>query len=335
MSAALVAENLSIGYRGTRRGDVSVASAMNASLRAGELTCLLGPNGAGKSTLLRTLCGMQAPLAGNVQIAGQALSTLGAPELARLLSVVLTERVETEYLSVWELVALGRFPFTGWLGRLSDEDRAAVQRAIRQCELESFATRMLPELSDGERQRALIARALAQETPLVLLDEPTAFLDVPRRVEVLRLLWTLARETGKAFLVSTHDLDLALRCADRLWVLAPGTPLVTGLPEELALSGVLERTFRGQGFAFNSADGTFHIERTARGQIKLSGSGPAAHWTRRALERHGYTLQENAAVCVSVSNGPKWSIEAGGPAREAASLPDALALIEELSAAKV
>ncbi|HBL25840.1 MAG TPA: ABC transporter ATP-binding protein, partial [Acidobacteria bacterium] len=193
--------------------------------------------------LLRTLAGMQPPLAGRVVVAGEDLRELGPRRLARHLAVVLTDRIVVEALTATALVELGRYPYTGWSGRLAAADHAIVQRSLAAVGAQDLAGRSVAELSDGERQKVMIARALAQEPEVLLLDEVTAFLDLPHRVEVLRILRRLAHDEGKAVLLSTHDLELALRNADRLWLLPKGGPLVAGGAGELIESGVFERTF--------------------------------------------------------------------------------------------
>ncbi len=244
--AALHARHLSTGYRQGKRTRV-VHRGLNLRLRRGALTALLGPNGAGKSTLLRTLAGLQPPLAGEVWLDGRPLHALSAHELARHLAVVLTDRVDVGYMSAYALAALGRYPYTRWDGRLSAEDEAIVQEAMRAAHCESLAARTASELSDGERQRVMLARALAQQTPIILLDEPTAFLDLPRRIEIMHLLRDLAHDTGKAFLISTHDLELALHLADELWLMAADGTFAIGTPEEVRRRGDLLRVFAAEG----------------------------------------------------------------------------------------
>lgn len=229
--------SLSIGYH------QPLASSLNLQLRPAELVCLIGPNGAGKSTLLRTLAGMQSPLKGSVKIDEVDLHSMPALELAKQLAIVLTGRIEAGNLSAYALVTLGRHPYTDWRGTLTPRDEEAVQHAMRLTGSDVLASRPIHELSDGERQRVMIARALAQEPKILLLDEPTAFLDLPRRVDLLQLLKRLSRETQCAILLSTHDLDLALRIADKLWLLSSHGELHIGLPEELALNGSLARIF--------------------------------------------------------------------------------------------
>ena len=303
----LTSDNLTIGYAGARGAQRVVAAQLAPSLPAGTLVCLLGPNGAGKSTLLRTLAGMQPPLQGEVMLAGQPISGFSARDLARRLSVVLTERVQVGLLTAYELVALGRHPYTSWTGRLSAADHAVVVKALDVVGATPLGQRKVLELSDGERQKVLIARALAQEPLVILLDEPTAFLDLPRRVEVMHILRALAHEEGRSVLLSTHDLDLALRNADLLWLLTPEGLLHAGTPEDLVLSGAFEATFAAEGVRFNRETGTFDIDRPVAGHLDLIGEGLPAIWTGRALERAGY----------EVTRGPN------GSARRVQVLPEA------------
>lgn len=320
----LTTHSLSTGY-----GPRVITSHLNLELRAGELACLVGPNGAGKSTLLRTLAGMQAPLAGHVRIAGEDVHHLPAIDLAKRLAIVLTERLDVGNLSAYALTTLGRHPYTDWRGTLTPHDEAVVRAALTRVGAAPLAARPVNELSDGERQRVMIARALAQEPQVLLLDEPTAFLDLPRRVDILQLLSTLARERRCAILLSTHDLDLALRVADCLWLMAPNGALTTGLPEELALNGALAATFHSEGVEFDNATGAFKVVRHACGPIALFGDGPRAQWTARALERIGYEVRwADAEVPLRVEvSGEIWRVNGAQPARECYSLVE---LIEQV-----
>ncbi len=290
----LQTDALSIGYRRARRADVVVARNLNFVLRPGELVCLLGPNGAGKSTLMRTLARLQPPLSGQIWLDDRPLGDLRPGQLARRLSVVLTERVDVGAMSGYGLVSLGRHPHTGWTGALSERDRRIVHWALQAVRAQDLADRRLLEMSDGERQKVLIARALAQEPRVMLLDEPTAFLDLPRRVEVMELLRRLAQENQQAILLSTHDLDLALRNADRLWLLAAEGALYDGAPEDLILNGAFERVFAGEGVTFDRHSGFFHTRQQTCGRVLVHGHSAAAFWTRRALERIGYAVVADA-----------------------------------------
>jgi iron complex transport system ATP-binding protein len=288
--AALSTSLLSIGYTAPRQPPKVVLDDITVALNAGELVCLIGPNGAGKSTLMRTLAGMQPPLSGAIKIQGEDLSALSPRDLAQRLSIVLTERVDVGILSAYALVALGRFPYTDWSGTLTPADEAVVRWAIQAVGAVDLAARNVGELSDGERQKIMIARALAQEPAVMLLDEPTAFLDLPRRAEMMQLLRRLARETGRAILLSTHDLDLALHNADRMWLLPKGGPLHVGAPEDLVLSGAFEQAFQAEGVQFDPYTGSFRSSIDPAGQVDLHGEGLPAIWTTRALERAGFCV---------------------------------------------
>lgn len=290
----LQTDSLSIGYRRARRAASVIASGLRFALRPGELVCLLGPNGAGKSTLMRTLARLQPALSGRIWLDGRPLEELRPGQLARRLSVVLTDRVDVGAMTGYGLASLGRHPYTGWTGTLNERDQRIVRWALHAVRADGLADRLIVEMSDGERQKILIARALAQEPRVMLLDEPTAFLDLPRRVEVMDLLRRLARENGQAILLSTHDLDLALRNADRLWLLSAGGELYDGAPEDLVLGGAFERVFSAEGVIFDRDRGSFHTREESCGLVLLRGEGAAAFWTRRALERVGYAVEEVA-----------------------------------------
>jgi iron complex transport system ATP-binding protein len=317
VSRALVSlHDLEVGYRMAKRPPRVVVGPLSLSLHPGELVCLLGPNGAGKSTLMRTMAGMQPSIRGEVRLDGQNLHRLAPRDLARRLSVVLTERVSAGLLSVYELVALGRHPFTDWTGRLTAHDHTIVQRSICAVGAETLAGRQVAELSDGERQKAMVARALAQEPEIMILDEITAFLDLPRRVEIMKILKGLAHDGGRAILLSTHDLDLALHTSDTLWVVQ-GPNVVAGMPEELVLNGVLEAAFASDGVWFDRERGAFRLRHQGRGAAAVDGDTVVATWTRRALERRGYDVVagEDAPLRVRVGGtiaDPLWTLVQDG-----------------------
>ena len=234
--------NLSIGY--TSKHSVKVVTeGITDTIRSGELTCLLGENGSGKSTLLRTLSGFLPPLSGDITILGKPLKAYREKELATVIGVVLTEKSNLQNMTVEELVGMGRSPYTGFWGRLSAGDKAKVGEALSMVGIASLRDRLVQTLSDGERQKVMIAKALAQETPIIFLDEPTAFLDYPSKVEILHLLHRLSREMQKTVFLSTHDLELALQVADQLWLMAKGRGVHTGTPENLTRDGSLECFF--------------------------------------------------------------------------------------------
>lgn len=246
--------NLSTGYC-QRHNTTVVAQGMNASLNDSSLTCLLGPNGGGKSTLLRTLSAFQPPLDGKIKVMDKGLGEYTHTECARIIAVVLTERVDADGMTVSELVAMGRSPYTGFWGGTNDDDQKVVNESLRMVGMSSFARRHVHTLSDGERQKVMIAKALAQDTPVILLDEPTAFLDYTSRVELMRLLQSLAHDKGKTILVSTHDVDLAMLMADNIWLIDREHGLATGTPSEVTAKGHLARYFPGIEQIFSSIAG--------------------------------------------------------------------------------
>lgn len=251
-------QGLSIGYIHKKETKV-IAKDMDATICSGELTCLLGANGAGKSTLLRTLSAFLKPLSGNIWIQGRRLSDYRDKELATVIGVVLTEKCQLRNMTVTELVGMGRSPYTGFWGTLSKNDRRIVEDAIALVRIEDLKERMVHTLSDGERQKVMIAKALAQETPVIFLDEPTAFLDYPSKVEAMLLLRRLAHETGKTVFLSTHDVELALQTADTLWLMKRANPLIIGSPRELADMGALENFFIGKDFTFDKEEMRFRV----------------------------------------------------------------------------
>jgi iron complex transport system ATP-binding protein len=326
-------QDLTIGYVRPRGNDYVVAQALSLSLASGELVCLIGPNGVGKSTLLRTIAGMQPSLTGRVLLDGRDIRALKPREMAQRLSIVLTERVHVGILSAYALVALGRTPYTDWTGRLALHDEEIVRRAIRTVGATELAYRNVSELSDGERQKVMIARALAQEPTLMILDEPTAYLDLPRRVEIMRILRRLVRTTGSAVLLSTHDLDLALRSADRIWLMRAGGAVEVGAPEDLVLCGAFEATFHSEGVDFDRETGSFKIHADQVCEIDVQGEGTEALWTRRALEREGFRVHENGSGCpvrvqiVSFEGSTIWRTTVRGDVREHGTLYEVVSFL--------
>lgn len=286
--ALLHTHDLQTGYHQGARRIVVSGSLPSLTIGAGQMICLLGPNGSGKSTLLRTLAGLQPALGGRVEIEGRA--GLSSSELARKISLVLTDRVTGNNLDVYSLVALGRYPWSDWLGGLRDSDLIAIDRAIESAGIGELLERKVFTLSDGESQKVMLARALAQDTPLLMLDEPTAHLDLPSRIRLMRLLHRLARELNKGILLSTHELDLALQVADEVWLMQAAGPFHKGTPEDLILEGVFEAVFAREDVAFDRAAGVFRIPPEGKVEIGLEGGGVEAFWTRRALQRAGFLV---------------------------------------------
>jgi iron complex transport system ATP-binding protein len=310
-----------------------VAGPIDETLRAGELACLIGPNGAGKSTLMRTLAGLQAPLEGTVLFNGDDVHRMAPAVRARHLAIVLTEVVQVPLLTGYDLVAFGRVPFTGWSGKLTAHDRRVIAQSLEAVGAVEFASRQVAELSDGERQRVMIARALAQEPSAMILDEITGFLDLPRRVEIMQLLRRTAHDAGCAVLLSTHDLDLALSTADRIWLMAKQQPLRAAIPEALVLEGAFQAAFSLDDVAFDERTGAFRVRHARRSTVVVTGEPPAAMWTARALERYGFHAVEDAQtadVRVNVIRGTvgtSWELHADGVARHHDSLEAVLAAV--------
>lgn len=330
----LISKDLDIGYHQHKRDDLCVLAGLDLEVHAGQVVSILGPNGSGKSTLLRTVSGIQPALKGGVQVLGQDVSVHNHKKLARLLSVVLTDRIEVRNLTVFQLVSMGRYPHNDWLGRLTEKDRDIVQRAIKQVHLEGFMDRDVDELSDGEQQRVMIAKALAQDTPLIILDEPTAHLDLPNRVEIMRLLRDLANDTGKAILLSSHDLDLALQSSDWIWIIPKGGPVVQGIPEDLVLNGAFEASFDAEKLHFNPATGSFLIEYITDNTLFYEGEGITVFWTMRALARQGYRMiqDENASCRLILSDDkPRWIYRNDNVNKEFTKLNDLIKFLGSLS----
>lgn len=281
--------DLSTGYR-SRREEKVISQHLELTITPGEVVMLMGPNGSGKSTLMHTMAGLLTPLSGEVIISGKPLSSLKMKELARLLSLVLTERIPAGNMSISDIVAVGRYPYTGFRGSLRPEDKVVIREALTACHLDGMQERLYSTLSDGEKQRVMIARALAQETPLILLDEPTAHLDLPSRLEVTTMLRTLARSLGKSILISTHELDLALGWADTIWLMDRAGEIVSAAPEDLILDGHIERVFGAPTLSYNKERGEFSIRQSGEKKIYLRGEGLRYIWTSRALQRLGYEV---------------------------------------------
>lgn len=280
--------NLSVGYK-----DRTVLSSLNLNLNKGQLTCLLGPNGSGKSTLIRTLAGIQKPLLGMVTLQEKSLREVSPKTLAKQLSLVLTDRITPGNLTVYGLVSLGRFPYTTWMGSLTGEDKDVIQWALEITGTMQFANRHIGELSDGEKQKVMIARALAQQTDLIILDEPTAHLDSPNRIEIFHLLRELVSSGHRAILISTHDIDTAIANADKLWLVA-NQSISQGAPEDLVLDGRLEKAFTKEGLSFNYSLGRFEKAINNNGlKVLIKGSSLSAHWTESALRRAGFQPVEH------------------------------------------
>lgn len=277
---------LTTGYPGKGSTKI-VAKDIDATICSGELTCLLGANGVGKSTLLRTLSAFQPPISGEIEIMGKKLADYTDKQLATVIGVVLTEKCSLRNMTAEELIGMGRSPYTGFWGSLSKTDKKIVDDAIRMMKIEDLRHRMMHTLSDGERQKVMIAKALAQETPVIFLDEPTAFLDFPSKVEIMQLLHHLSRSTNKTIFLSTHDLELALQIADKIWLMDKMSGVAIGTPEDLSIDGCLSNFFSRKGIIFDMETGLFRIDNEYKKEVRLVGHGNKYAMVRKALQRNG------------------------------------------------
>ena len=309
--AQLITKNLKIGYN-----NHIVQKDLNLSALKRDLICLTGTNGSGKSTLLRTIAGLQPAISGEILIANHDISTLTNKQKSHLLSLVLTDNIDVENLTLKDLVSMGRIPYTNWHGKLLAKDNKIVEEALNNVNLLHKADCKISEVSDGEKQRAVIAKALAQDTPLVLLDEPTAHLDLPNRIEVMLLLRRLSVTTEKTFILSTHELDLALQISDKIWLMTKDG-IKEGIPEDLMLSNYFQSAFGSKSFYFDENDGHCHLNQLS-GPFKVSivnqlnEPNKYESWMRRALIRTGIGVCDNAEITINcydngytINNEPK------------------------------
>jgi len=302
--------NLTVGY-GKGKNRLDVLSQICLQANAGQIIALIGANGTGKSTLLRTLAGLQSALDGEILLNSMDFKQLTPKEIALQVSLVLTDRIQTGYITVGDLVAMGRHPHTDWKGRMNDADIKAVLDALTVTGLSQLIHSDLQELSDGQKQKAMIARALAQDGNLMLLDEPLIHLDVPSKWEIMNLLQRMAHERSKTVILATHELDLSLRMADQLWLIDGNANIITGTPEDLVLDGLISKVFDSQQYFFDQELGGFATKSKGT-KVKVSGSGSVLVWTKRALERAGYQAVDQEVgmeiICESSGSGRKWEL---------------------------
>ena len=254
----LTTSNLSVGYS-SKKEIKTIATHINLNLKKGELIALIGANGIGKSTLLRTLIGIQPPLSGNIILNGININEYDSISFAQNLSIVLTEKLPPSNLTVFEIIALGRQPYTNWLGNLSDNDISKINEAMELTQITSLAEKKHYEISDGQLQKVLVARALAQDTPLIILDEPTTHLDLLHKVSLFKLLKKLAKETNKCILFSTHDIDMAIQISDEMIIMTDEN-VVQDQPCNFISKGNFETLFKNEHIAFDSEKGKFIVQ---------------------------------------------------------------------------
>ncbi|HEX8548318.1 MAG TPA: ABC transporter ATP-binding protein [Cytophagaceae bacterium] len=315
MKPSINTTSLTIGY-GRGKTQKEILSNLELNLYPGELTALIGANGTGKSTLLKTLSGNLHKLAGSIVFGDRPIESFSKLELAQYRSIVTTERHEIDHLTVLDLVSMGRHPYTSWMGKLSEIDLDAVERSIRVTGLTQLQDKEISKLSDGERQKAFVARALAQSTKVIILDEPTAFLDLPNKIQLMSLLKKIANEEGKSILVSTHDLDIALSLADKLWLMGR-TGIRPGVTEDLILQGAMQSIFNEKNFYFDGSSGKFSFAFEKSRYANVAGEETAKFWLSRALERKGYYVNVDVQSkihieCKKESDRYKWVLNIGG-----------------------
>lgn len=324
----LETRELGIGYKINRQVYI-LHDRLNLSLYRGELVCIIGPNGSGKSTLIRTLGGLQPAIRGNINIYGKDLYNLKISERSRLLSIVLTEKTAVDNITAVEIAALGRYTDTNWLGTLNENDLLMVRSSLQMVGLDNFENRYYGTLSDGEKQRTFIAKALASNAPLMLLDEPTAHLDIPNRVEIMTLLQKLTRENNKSVLVSTHDLDLALQLADEIWLLEKDNIILCTTPEEAISSGIINDCFGSKSVEFHPDYERFVIKSKPKGSISVIGEGAQYEMTLKAMQRIGLTPHnKKSAITIHVENR-NWTLNHHDKVYRTEQLSDIIRLVRK------
>jgi iron complex transport system ATP-binding protein len=307
-------EKLSIGYHRQESSERVVVSDIEVSASKGEIVAVLGRNGCGKSTLLRTIANLQSQLNGKVIINEQQKEQYKLSDFAKLVSFVSTETVRIHNMSVIDLIALGRSPYTGWMGKLQDDDREIVHHAIESVGIEHLKNKSLDELSDGERQRAMIARTLAQDTEIIILDEPTAFLDLSNRYEIVHLLHSLCRKNNKTIVYSTHDLTIAMAESDKIWLFS-GEGVCEGIPEDLALEGKMASAFDSANLQFDQITGEFKRNIEAQRSVSVQSSDmQIREWTIRFFKRNGFVIapadkSEMQVDVARIDNSFQWKIK--------------------------
>jgi iron complex transport system ATP-binding protein len=305
---AITTRKLSVGYvSGAVRN--ALLQDLDLALIPGKVTCFMGPNGIGKSTLIRTLAGLQKPLSGEIRYDGIHIGD--SVDLPQHLAVVLTDRITAINMTAFEVVAFGRYPYLRWDVKLSEKDKQIITRTLSEFHIDHLRNKKIHELSDGQLQMVMIARAVVQDTPSILLDEPTAHLDLNNRLEIMNLLRNLAHQSNKAILVSTHELDLALQTADLIWLAGQNKTITIGIPEDLVLNGAFDSIFQFKGFDLKTGK-VEHVPH--RGiTIDLTGSGHEYLWTKNALQRNGFVIGVNAPghkVSVSQENSALlWTVD--------------------------
>lgn len=281
----LEANNLTVGYKSKHRNFPLLIDA-DFSLKKGKIYTILGENGIGKSTLIYSLCGIKKPLSGNVFLEGKNINNYSQKELSRKISIVLTDRYPIDYMTVFDFVSMGRIPHTGFYGSLSSNDYKIIEKSINLVGLQSKSTQLIDSLSDGEYQKALIARALTQETPIVIMDEPASYLDFPSRIALMSLIKELANKSNKTILLSLHQIDLAIDFSDYIFLFTSNKTLIKGTPEDLILEGKFDNLFLSDGISFDKTDGNYKYLKTNNSLPTIKANEIVKKWIYHAFERN-------------------------------------------------
>lgn len=287
-------KSLEIGYVSGKHRSILLPP-VHGKACEGELIAVIGKNGIGKSTLLRTIAGLQAMIEGELSVDGKNIKEYSRIQLSEKVGYISTEIVRVSNMKVYDLVALGRYPYTNWLGRINNDDHEIITESLIKTGMDDFIDRPVTELSDGERQRAMIAMVLAQDAKVMVMDEPTAFLDISSKFEIIHLMHELTTGRDKTIIFSTHDLSTALSQADKIWVLK-GSGLFQGAPEDLMLDGTFNTLFDDSKVKFNTIDGSFNIRNIEKGKIIVNGEGEKKYWTEKALIRAGYSIADSGSA---------------------------------------
>lgn len=304
----LATHNLCIGYK-AKNNDIPILNGLNLTLEQGSLVALLGANGAGKSTLLRTITATQPPLSGTIELCGQNIAELTQKERSKIISIVTTDRIMAGALTVFELVSLGRHPHTGFLGRLSEEDKRIVAQSLSDAGIAHKTKSYVSELSDGERQKAMIAKSLAQDTPIIILDEPTAFLDVASRFEAMKLLHNLAHKHKKAVLLSSHDIAQSLLLADKVWMITKRHEMLTGNTEDLILDGKFNDMFNSSALRFNPIITDFEAVLPHHATVHLECNDMTLRrCLTNALMRNGIATDCNSSTAITATDAHHFTV---------------------------
>ena len=327
MISPITTHQLKVGYKSSYQ-EVCLFENLNLALPPQKLVCFMGPNGAGKSTLIRTLVGLQQPLSGTIEFASNG--PIDGDKISRKVSVVLTDRITASNLSVYDLITFGRYPYLDWTIKLNERDNQIIDQSISLVNISHLIKKNIYELSDGQLQMALIARALAQDTSIIILDEPTAHLDLNNRLEIMKLLKRLTRTANKTILIATHDLDLALQTADTIWLTGKNKNIVSGIPEDLVLNDQFDSIFQFKGFDLKTGKVIHDPYRKAT--IRLQGEGHCFLWTKNALERNGYRIDPSGEIEIFIlENSLQWKITQKENSTQVSSINDLLNYLQTIS----